>query len=693
MATGKKSAGNKGLEGRADKLNSFKSEGIADTHAEDTEKLVHSLKTCQIELELQNEKLRRLHDQLKLESQEWKATFDSISDPISIHDRDFNIINVNKAFTEFFKTSPENIIGKKCYEFVHESAGPWPNCPHKQALENRKPAMEEFWEPSLGIHLQISASPIFDDSNEVVGSVHLAKDITSRKKAEDALARYTEEIKDLYNNAPVGYHSLDKDGVFVRINDTELSWLGYSREEIIGKKHVSDLLTPKSAAVFREAFPRFKEQGRVKGVEVGMVRKDGSILPVLVDATVVKDADGNFVMSRSTLYDISERKQTREALQKAHDELEQRVKERTADLLNTNEQLSAEIVGRRIAEEALRKAYDEIKQLKDQLDAENLYLQEEIKLAHKHEKIIGNSESIRNVLYQVEQVAATDSTVLLEGETGTGKELMAHAIHNLSSRRGRLLVKVNCAALPTTLIESELFGRERGAFTGALTRQMGRFELAHKSTIFLDEIDSLPPELQGKLLRVLQDGEFERLGSPSTIKVDVRVIAATNRNLGHAVREGKFREDLYYRLHIFPITVPPLRERKQDILPLVWSFVKEFGERMGKRIESIPQKNIEALQAYHWPGNVRELRNIVERSMIITSGPVLYMETPKIAEAINGQLSNLEEVERRHIIQVLNTTGWKVSGRKGAAEILGMNPKTLESRLKKLGIARKKQNS
>jgi formate hydrogenlyase transcriptional activator len=521
--------------------------------------------------------------------------------------------------------------------------------------------------------------------------VHIAKDVTARKKAEEALERYAEETKDLYNNSPVGYHSLDKDRIFVRVNDTELSWLGYSRKEIIGKKHFSDLLTPRSAAFFREVFPKFKEQGWLKGAEVSMVRKDGSFLPVLVDATAVKDADGNFVMSRCTLYDISERKKSREALQKAHDELEQRVKERTAELLSANEQLSAEVAAREIAKESLRKAYDEIEQLKDQLLAENLYLQEEIKLDHKHEQVVGNSEQIRNVLYMVEQVATTDSTVLIQGETGTGKELIAHAIHKLSARRGRLLVKVNCAALPSTLIESELFGREKGAFTGALTRQMGRFELADKSTIFLDEIDSLSPEVQGKLLRVLNDGEFERLGTPKTIKVDVRIIAATNRDLIDVVRDGRFREDLYYRLNIFPITVPPLRDRKQDILPMVWSFVKEFGDRMGKRIESIPQKCIEGLQAYHWPGNVRELRNIVERSMIITVGPALWIETPKMAETKNGKLSTLEEVERRHIIQVLNSTGWKVSGGKGAAEILGMNPKTLESRLKKLGMKRKKR--
>ena len=266
--------------------------------------------------------------------------------------------------------------------------------------------------------------------------------------------------------------------------------------------------------------------------------------------------------------------------------------------------------------------------------------------------------------------------------------MVANAIHDLSSRKGRLMIKVNCAALPPTLIESELFGREKGAFTGALSKQIGRFELADASTIFLDEIDSLPLELQAKLLRVLESGEFERLGSPRTVKVDVRIISATNRDLARVVSEGGFREDLYYRLNVFQITVPPLRERREDILPLVWSFVQEFSKRMGKRIESIPQKDVEALQAYPWPGNVRELRNVTERAMIITTGPVLHLDVPKIAQSGADQSGTLEEVEKRHIIEALNTTGWRVSGKDGAAEILGINPKTLESRMQRLGIQR-----
>jgi formate hydrogenlyase transcriptional activator len=406
---------------------------------------------------------------------------------------------------------------------------------------------------------------------------------------------------------------------------------------------------------------------------------------------LVKGHVDSSLLIRAMRYAI-ERKQAEDALRKAHDKLELRVRERTKDLVEANEQLLQEIEERRKAEESLLEALREVKQLKDQLRGENLYLREEINLIHSHKDIVGNTEAIRTVLKQIEQVAPTDSTVLIQGETGTGKELLAYAIHNLSSRKGRLMIKVNCAALPPTLIESELFGREKGAFTGALSKQSGRFELADASTIFLDEIDALPPELQAKLLRVVESGEFEHLGSPRTVKVDVRIISATNRDLARLVGEGGFREDLYYRLNVFQITVPPLRERREDILPLVWSFVQEFSKMMGKRIESIPQKCVEALQAYPWPGNVRELRNVTERAMIITTGPVLHLDVPKIAQSGADPSRTLEEAEKRHIIEALNTTGWRVSGRDGAAEILGINPKTLESKMQRLGIQRNKKN-
>jgi transcriptional regulator with GAF, ATPase, and Fis domain len=282
-------------------------------------------------------------------------------------------------------------------------------------------------------------------------------------------------------------------------------------------------------------------------------------------------------------------------------------------------------------------------------------------------------------------------TVELLGETGTGKELIARIIHEHSRRKGRLMVKVNCAALPASLVESELFGREKGAFTGALTREIGRFELANGSTILLDEIGELPVELQSKLLRVLQEGEFERLGGPKTIKVDVRVIAATSRNLQAAVREGKFREDLFYRLNVFPITIPPLRERREDIPPLVWHFVNELSQRMGRSIETIHCSTMEAFKNYPWPGNVRELRNVIERFLITSTSTMFRAELPMVdSDGARTHAQTSEEVERNHIIHVLNTVGWRVRGEDGAAQILGLKPTTLESRMQKLGIMRNK---
>jgi formate hydrogenlyase transcriptional activator len=357
-------------------------------------------------------------------------------------------------------------------------------------------------------------------------------------------------------------------------------------------------------------------------------------------------------------------------------------------------QLAAEIfanaIVRKQTEEGLRQATAEIRNLKDQLQRENLYLREEIKLEHYHGATVGNSEAIRRVLKQTEQVGPTDSTVLLLGETGTGKELLARSLHDLSRRRARPMVKVNCAALPASLVESELFGREKGAYTGALTREIGRFELADQSTIFLDEIGELPLELQAKLLRVLQEGEFERLGSPRTIQVNVRVIAATSRDLRAAVKEGRFREDLFYRLSVFPIQVPPLRDRKEDIPALVWHFIRELGSRMGRNIESVRSSTMEGLQRYSWPGNIRELRNIIERSLIIFPGEVFQAEMPIGDESVHSQhvSSTLHEVEREHILMILNGTGWRIRGKNGAAEILGLKPSTLESRMKKLNISR-----
>jgi formate hydrogenlyase transcriptional activator len=352
-------------------------------------------------------------------------------------------------------------------------------------------------------------------------------------------------------------------------------------------------------------------------------------------------------------------------------------------------EIFANAIARKRASQDLRTAYSHIQQLKQQLESENLYLREEIKLEQVHHEVVGGSEGIRRVLKNAEQVAKTDATVLLLGATGTGKELIARAIHESSNRRHRPMVKVNCAALPATLIESELFGRERGAYTGALTREMGRFELANGSTIFLDEIGELPLELQAKLLRVLQEGEFERLGSPKTIHVDVRVIAATSRDLEAAIKESRFREDLFYRLNVFPITIPPLSERREDIPQLVWHFLNELGPRMGRHMESVHGPTMEAFTNYAWPGNIRELRNVVERLLITSSGTVLRSDWQPIAKAepaSHGQ--TLAEVERQHILHVLESARWHIRGKGGAAEILGMKATTLESRMQRLGISR-----
>lgn len=341
-------------------------------------------------------------------------------------------------------------------------------------------------------------------------------------------------------------------------------------------------------------------------------------------------------------------------------------------------------------DEALQAALAESERLRSQLAAENEYLREQITLKFHHDRILGKSQALQKVLSEAEQVAATDAPVLLLGETGTGKELLAQTIHDLSPRSERPMVVVNCAALPATLIESELFGREAGAYTGAASAQVGRFSLADGSTLFLDEIGELPPELQAKLLRVIQDGRFERIGSPETIAVNVRLITATNRNLEQAVRKGRFRSDLYHRLNVFPIYVPPLRERLEDIPLLVWGFVETFSKRMGKQITSIPRRTMLRLQQYSWPGNVRELSNVIERAMILATGDTLLVEIPK---ASVPSRKTLREREREQIQRVLQESGWRIRGEHGAAAILGLKPTTLESRMAKLGITRPDRNS
>jgi formate hydrogenlyase transcriptional activator len=343
----------------------------------------------------------------------------------------------------------------------------------------------------------------------------------------------------------------------------------------------------------------------------------------------------------------------------------------------------------------LHERLEEIQRLKSQLEKENIALRDEIKAVKGFEKVIGDSDALKYVLFRIKQVAPTDATVLILGETGTGKSMVANALHEMSPRRDRPMITVNCAALPANLVESELFGREKGAFTGAQARQVGRFEIAHGGTVFLDEIGEMPLEIQAKLLRVLQEGEFERLGSPRTIKVDVRVIASTSRDLKEEVEKKRFREDLYYRLNVFPVSMPPLRMRTGDIPGLVQHFVQKYARKLNRKIDTVSKGTMKALKEFRWPGNVRELEHVIERAIIISPGSELLLAdylnvktAVKAARAEEKQPRGLESVEREHILKVLGETWWKIDGKNGAAAVLGLNPSTLRFRIKKLGIER-----
>ena len=414
---------------------------------------------------------------------------------------------------------------------------------------------------------------------------------------------------------------------------------------------------------------------KIKGFESGAV--DYITKPFQLEETLIR------IRTHLMIRDLQKQ------LEAVNKTLEQKVMKRTSELEESNSNLQMEILEHEKTENELKEALDKLEQLKNNLTEENIYLQEEIKLTHNFEEIIGKNQNFLKVLGQIEQVAASETTVLILGETGTGKELLARAIHNLSDRKHRPLVKVSCAALPPNLIENELFGHEKGAFTGALSLKIGRFELADKGTIFLDEIGDLPLDLQTKLLRVLQESEFERLGGSKTIKVNVRVVAATNRDIEKQCATGEFRKDLFYRLNVFPLEAPSLKDRKDDIPMLVSSFVEKYNKKIGKRIEKIPKSVIRSMQNYHWPGNVRELEGLIERAVILSPGNTLVLGdwlSQNIGMQDKSALPTLDQLQKEHIIQVLDITQGKISGENGASRILGLNRSTLQSRMKKLGI-------
>ncbi len=439
----------------------------------------------------------------------------------------------------------------------------------------------------------------------------------------------------------------DKEGRMVMWNKNIEKVLGFTKEELY-HKYIADFIYESDRRKTIEAMHRIFEERTEQTVEYNLLTKSGKKLPYIGSGSLAIVDNQEYFVGMA----INIRK-----------------------LKNT--------------EKVLKNVIAELKSLKDQLQSENIYLREEIKSQHDFDDIIGESEALMHSLFRIKQVAALDTTVLLEGETGTGKELFAMAIHSRSNRSDKPFVKVNCASLPSGLIESELFGHEKGAFTGAIQRQTGRFELAHGGTIFLDEIGEIPIELQSKLLRVLQEGEFERIGSSKTMKVDVRVIAATNRNLEDHINKKLFRKDLYYRLNVFPITIAPLRDRISDIPLLVDHFLERFNRKLARKINRVSKKTMNQLMAYSWPGNIRELENVIERAVIISGGTTLKIEpllNPNFEE--KEKLLPLAEYERQYIIRVLEKTYWRVEGHEGAARILDMHPETLRSRMRKLGIKR-----
>jgi PAS domain S-box-containing protein len=578
----------------------------------------------------------------------FEKLFEFSPDAILVTDASGRITQANAQVREVFGYTREELLGQQIeiliperFREIHPShrhnyfAQPQPR-PMGIGLElyGRRKDGSEF-------PVDILLSPVESSEGQVVLSV--IRDITRRRLAEEALQRSEKQLRALFEFSPDAVVVTDQEGKIAQVNAQVEKFFGYDRSELLGQP--IEILVP---ARFRDVHPahrrEYSNQPRVRpmgaGLELYGRRKDGTEFPVDIMLGPMESATGPVVLS--VIRDVSQKKEAEEALWRS--ELEKR------------------------------------------------YLEEEINTEHAFEDIIGASVGLKRVLKQVETVAPMDATVLITGETGTGKELIARAIHDLSLRKNHTFVKLNCAAIPSGLLESELFGHEKGAFTGAIAQKIGRLELAHQGTLFLDEIGDLPLDLQPKILRAIQEKEIERLGGTRTIPVDVRLVAATNRDLGKMVAGRQFRSDLYYRLRVFPIALPPLRERRDDIPLLVNYFVDKHARRMNRRIETIPRDVMQALMKWHWPGNVRELENFLERAVILTSGRVLRAPLSELEafEESSEQAGDpsLESAEREHILRILREAGGMIGGEKGAAAKLGLKRTTLNSKLKKLGIKR-----
>jgi formate hydrogenlyase transcriptional activator len=574
--------------------------------------------------------------------EEQAALIDLAHDSIIVRDTENRITFWNRGAEEKYGWTRAEALGKITHSFLQtEFPQPFPEV-------ERELHEDHYWEGEL-VHTTKAGKTITVASRQVLqcdaqgkptAIFEINNDITDRKQTEEALKRSEERLRALFEFSPDAIITSNSDGIITQVNSQVEKFFGYQRAELLGQS--VDILVPERFRAGHpahrgdyNAHPRTRPMGA--GLELLGKRKDGSEFPIDIMLAPIETAEGRVVLS--TIRDISERKRAEEAIHRAQEE--------------------------------------------------KRYLEEE--LHGNFAEIIGENSGLKEILKQVETVAPMDATVLVLGETGTGKELIARAIHRLSRRRDRAFVKLNCAAIPSGLLESELFGHERGAFTGAIAQKIGRLELAHQGTLFLDEVGDIPFELQPKLLRALQEKEFERLGSTRTISVDVRLVAATNRELERMVADREFRSDLYFRLKVFPVKIPPLRDRRDDIPSLVRYFVHLHARRMDKHIETIPPETMQALTRWHWPGNVRELENFIERAVILTSGSALrapLAELETVSEASPIAQGTLETTEREHIIRALREAKGMIGGPGGAAERLGLKRTTLNSKMRKLGITR-----
>jgi PAS domain S-box-containing protein len=608
---------------------------------------------------------KRATDDLRQSEERFSKAFRSNPQPMSITRLDNGLyVDVNESFLAMSGYERSEVVGHTSLDL-----GIWMDRDHRRdfmkrliddgALSN----VETIFVPRSGFPRTLLSSAERLEINGQDCVLIASSDVTERVQAQQALKESEARFRNMADTAPVMIWVAGIDKGCYYFNQQWLDFTGRTMAEELGDGWVGGIHSADLDGCLQMYSAAFDSREPFR-MEYRLRRADGAYRWVIDSGTPRFSAAGKFLGYIGSCVDITDRKESEAAVIEAH--------------------------------EQLVLAHEEVSRLKNQLQEENIYLQEEIKLQQNFGDIVGASDALKYVLFKIEQVAPTDSTVLITGETGTGKELVARAIHMASARRDRPMVKVNCAALSASLIESELFGHERGAFTGALNRKIGRFELAHGATLFLDEIGELPLELQVKLLRVIQEGELERLGSSKTVKVDVRIIAATNRNLKDQVNQGLFREDLWYRLNVFPITVPPLRQRREDIPMLVEHFSRTFSRKLAKEITSVAPATINALRNYSWPGNVRELANVIERAVINAHGPVLRVQEqlhPVNGDSPHAANKTLEEVERDYIVSILEDRSWKIEGPNGAAHVLGMNPSTLRTRMAKLAITKPNQNA